>query len=178
LEGKADELIRELLAFRIDLMVSNFVPSPAGVSGLYSRRIARTPILICGSSRFRKLKVGFPESISQQPFIMPTVDSKVRHDIDHYLRLSALQVDVIAETQDTAIQKLMGLDGLGLIPAPLVAVEEYLRKRTLFEIGRLEGVSEDLYLISASRRVANPISSALMKGFSLDSPPASARRLK
>jgi LysR family transcriptional activator of nhaA len=170
LEGKADELLTELQAHRIDLLVSNFVPPATEASGVFSRRIARSPIVVCGAAGFRRARKDFPSSLQDLPFVMPTSHSKVRQDIDHYLRLSGLQVDVVAEAQDTAIQKLMGLDGMGLIPVPLVAVREYLEKGSLFEVGRLEGVYEDLYLVSASRKIANPVSSALMKSFVMPEP--------
>ena len=37
LEGKSDELIRELCAHRVDLLLTNFVPTATGVKGLFHR---------------------------------------------------------------------------------------------------------------------------------------------
>jgi LysR family transcriptional activator of nhaA len=166
LEGKADELLRELNNHKIDLIVSNFVPTLMESSGLYSRSISKSPVVICGAAKFKGLKKGFPKSLSQAPFILPTSHSKLRHDLEHYFRLSGIHVDIIAETQDTAIQKLMGIEGLGLVPLPLSAMKDYLKKGDLIELGRLPQVTEELFLISASRKIANPISSELMKSFS------------
>ncbi len=166
LEGKADELLRELTSHKIDLIVSNFVPTLVESSGLYSRSIVKSPVLICGAPQFQALKKGFPKSLNQAPFIMPTSHSKLRHDLEHYFKLSGIHIDVVAETQDTAIQKLMGVEGLGLVPMTPTAVQDYIKRKDLYELGRLPGVSEELFLISASRKIANPISSALMKNFS------------
>lgn len=167
LEGKADELIRELVNHKIDLFVSNFVPTQMQNQGLFSRRIVQAPVVVCGAARFKGLRKGFPQSLEHAPFILPTADGKLRHDIDHFFRLSGIHIDVIAETQDTAIQKLMSMEGLGLVPMPVPAVQEHLKRDELIEIGRLPGVSEELYLISASRKIANPVSSELMRSFKL-----------
>lgn len=167
LEGKADELLRELVAHRIDLIVTNFVPTLLENKGLYARSIAKAPVLVCGSSKFKGLKRGFPGSLAQVPFIVPTSHSKLRHDIEHYFKLAGIHIDIIAETQDTAIQKLLGIAGHGVIPVPLPAAQEYLEKKDLYELGRLEGVTEELFLVTASRKIANPIASHLMKSFKL-----------
>lgn len=169
LEGKADELVRELANHRVDLVISNFVPTLVENSGLYSRSLGRAPVLACGSKEFLGLKKGFPRSLGQAPWVVPTVHSKLRHDLEHYMRTAGIPMDIVAETQDTAVQKLMGVAALGLVPLPAPAAQELLRRKELFEIGEIEGVHEELFLVSASRKIVNPVSSALMKSFRLAS---------
>lgn len=167
LEGRPGELLTELQSHKIDLIASNFEPSLLEGKGLYSRRVGRSPVLICGSKKFQKLSRGFPKSIHQQPFVLPTGHSKLRHDFDHYLRLSGIQVDMVAETEDTALQQLMGVQGLGLVVMPMTAVDELVRSRDLFKVGEVDAVQEEVYLVSANRKFANPVASAIMKSFSL-----------
>ncbi len=126
LEGHGDELLRELRAHRLDLVISNYSPSAGESAGFYAKNIARMPVVICGSSKFSGLKRGFPASLNGQPFIMPSMQSKLRHDIEHYLKLSDIFVDTIAEVQDTSLQKLMGTHGDGLIPVALPRSKNYL----------------------------------------------------
>jgi len=167
LEGKGDEIIRELALHRVDLFISNYLPSTHEAPGLYSRSIAKVPVLLCGAPKFRELKQGFPESLAKAPMIMPTVHSKLRHDLDHYLKNAGILIDLVAETQDTSLQKLMGLDGMGIIPIPTFAVEDLLKSGALVSLGTLSGVFEELYLVAASRRIENPISSQIMNSFEL-----------
>lgn len=167
LEGQTDELIRELSGHRIDLFISNYVPTQSDLPGLYSRRIARTPVVICASPAFHRLKKNFPLSLKKAPMILPTTHSKLRHDIEHYFRVAGIEIDIVAEVQDTATQKLLGIHGVGLVPIPLPAVDEHLRKKELIQIGRLEGVEEQIFFVSASRKIENPISARLMKSFHL-----------
>jgi LysR family transcriptional regulator, transcriptional activator of nhaA len=167
LEGKPEELVRELMNHQIDLLLTSYVPPLAKDSGLFAKSICRSPIVLCGASKFKSLRKGFPSSIDGMPFVMPTEHSKLRQDVEHYMRLNGIKANLVAETQDTSLQKILGVEGLGLVPAPLTAVENFLKKKELFEIGRLKGVQEELFLISASRKIENPISSQLMKTFNI-----------
>ena len=169
LEGKGDELLRELTAHRLDILLSNYPPT-LGVGGgeetqIRTRSIARAPIFICGSAKYKAVAKKFPHSLEGQPFVMPTYHSKLRHDLDHFFRLQGIQISPIAETQDTSLQKLLGTSGAGLIPIAAPAAEDLLRSKTLFKLGTLEGVFEEYWLISASRRNENPIAAKLMKTF-------------
>lgn len=169
LEGKADELLRELEQHRIDLLVSNFVPNVSQQLGLYSRLFASTPVVICGAKRFANLKKNFPRSLDGQPFVLPTLaHSKLRQDIDHYFKLRGIQIDIVAETQDTSLQKLFGIKGIGLIPLSYPAAAPYLKSGELAKIGEVGSVEENLYLLAASRKIENPISSKLIKTFKIE----------
>ena len=66
-----------------------------------------------------------------QPFILPTQDSKLRHDLDHYFRIHNINVDVAIECQDTSVQKTLGIDGMGLAPLPDFAGEEFVQEKKL-----------------------------------------------
>jgi LysR family transcriptional activator of nhaA len=113
------------------------------------------------------LRKNFPRSLHGAPFVLPTRHSKLRHDLDHYFRSHAIWVDPVAETQDTSFQKLLGVAGVGLIPAPLFAVDELLEDKSLVEIGRLPDLSEEIYLMSASRKIENPVARKLFENFKL-----------
>lgn len=169
LEGKSDELFRELLGHRLDLVISNFPPALGEDVKIHSRTIAKVPVVICGASRFKSLAAKFPASLDGQPFVVPTLHSKLRHDLDHYFRTQGIRIDAIAETQDTALQNLLGEAGVGLVPLPLPAANDLIREKKLFRIGHVESVYEEIWLIAASRRIENPIAAKIMKSFSIPS---------
>lgn len=168
LEGSADELLREMHRHKIDLIVSNYVPQSIGDQKLYSKLIAKVPIGIYGSKKFLKLKKDFPYSLQDQPFVIPTNHSKLNYDLQNYLKEHSISVDIIAETQDTALQKIFGIESMGLVPLPEFSAETYVDNKMLYKLGTIEGVFEDVYLLANSRKIENPISSQLMKHFKLD----------
>jgi len=165
IEGKGDFLFMELLAHRIDLVVSNFAPTIGNSKQYFSRLLEKIPITIFSTKKFQSLKRKFPKSLQDQPFIMPTLDSKLRHDLNHYFQSNKITVDVVIETQDTSIQKLLGNEGMGLVPLPNFAGKDLVREGKLIKIGSLQGVTEDFWLVSSPRKFSNPIAETLMKDF-------------
>lgn len=166
-EGRPDELLRELAAHKVDLLVTNFIPTAVNAKGLTHRSIAKNTVSFYGSPRFKKLKKNFPQSLSQQPMILPTYDSKLRYDLDHWSQLTQVAFDIVVESQDIAVKKLMAASGLGLLPAAHHTVEQQVQTGELVEIGKLKGLYEELYLVTAQRKIENTIAQSLMKNFSL-----------
>ncbi|MDX9730729.1 MAG: LysR family transcriptional regulator [Bdellovibrionales bacterium] len=166
-EGKGDELLRELRAHRLDLLLSNFPPSIDETGRLTVRSIGRIPISVYGAPRFRGLAKKFPESLSGQSFVLPTYHSKLRHDLEHYFRTARISIVPVAETQDSSLQKLLGASGVGLIPIAESSAAELVREKSLVRLGRLENVSEEFWLISSARKVENTIAATLSKAFRL-----------
>ncbi len=167
-EGKPDVLARDLSEHRLDLALFNFVPQlePGRV---HSRRIARLPLWVVGPRRFSRLKRGFPDSLQGQPFILPTSDSGVRQDFDSYCLTREIHLEQVVEAQDVMVRKLLSVRGVGMTVVPKTAVQEYLDRRSLCLIGRLEGLYEDLHLVSGARKVKNPVAHALMRDFGVRS---------
>ncbi len=167
--GHPDEMLRELRAHRVDLVVSNYPPAVSESPGFYARSITRMPIAICGSAKFAKLKAGFPESLSGQPFIFPHSQTKLRSDVEHFFKIRDIQIDVVGDVQDTALQKLMCGQGYGLICMARPAVEELVAQKDLSILGVLPDVYEEIWMIAAERRIQNPIAAKIMKEFALKS---------
>ncbi len=164
-EGKSDELLRELLAHRIDLFVSNFIPSGLDAKGIYPTLIAKKNVAFYGAPKFKPLRQGFPGSLSGVAMIMPSYDSKLRQDLDHWAKLNKVELNVVIESQDIAVKKLMAINEIGIVPAASHSVAGQVFRGELIEIGKLQGVSEELYLISAQRKIANSIATKLQQQF-------------
>jgi len=162
LEGTGDLLFRELLAHKIDLVVADYQPDVGDFRRFFIRSLGRHPISVFGTRNFRRLIKGFPQSLQGQPFLLPTFHSKRRHDLDHYFRSNHINIEVVMETQDTSVQKLMAVRGMGLVAIPRFAGQSFIKGEKMLEIGILDEVYEDLYLVSSPRTIANPVADYLM----------------
>lgn len=167
-EGRADLLLRELKAHRIDLLLANEAPPVMEGQGLFARRVARMPVVVCGTKTYLPLKKGFPASLANHPFIMPMGTNRLRADINHYFKMQNIRVDTVAEVQDTSLQKLLGTHGTGLLPLAKPAAEDLLQSKELFVIGELDGVYEDLWLVAGERKIQNPVAAHLMRSFKVE----------
>lgn len=167
LEGKSDELIRELSAHKIDLIISNHALSSNQGLDLFAKSIGRSELIVCAHKSFLNCKKNYPHSLNNKPFVLPTQHSKLRSDIEHFFKLNDIRPDIVAETQDTSIQRLLGQTGAGLIPLSRVSAQDLISEKKLIEIGVVKGVFEELWLIAGKRKVENPIAAKLYKSFVL-----------
>lgn len=164
-EGKSDELLRELIAHRIDMLVTNFLPTGIDAKGLYPKMVTKKNVAFYAASKFKGLRKDFPNSISGQPMIFPTYDSKLRQDLEHWAKLNSIDLNIIVESQDIAVKKLMAIHDLGLIPTATHTVAGQVSRGELVEIGKLKGVYEELFLLTAQRKMENPIAIKLRDSF-------------
>ncbi len=164
-EGKFDELLRELFSHRMDLLVSNFLPAGTAGKGLFHQLITKKKVALYGAPRFKSLQKDFPKSISGQPIILPTYDSHLRQDLDHWAKLNAIELNIIVECQDISIKKMMATEGLGIIPAATHTVRDEIASGELIQIGQTQGVNEELFLITAHRKIKNEIAFQLQNSF-------------
>lgn len=167
IEGKFDELLRDIVAHKVDLAIVNFLPHLEATKGLYHKVLSKKPVSIYGSPKFKSLRKNFPQSLIDQPIVLPTYDSQMRYDLEHWFNLNQIRIDVVAETQDTALKKLMAASDMAMIPAASHTVTRQVYSGELVEIGPLNTVFEELYLVSAHRKIANPIAASLMKNFTI-----------
>lgn len=166
-EGKSDELLRELAAHRIDILVTNFVPTAHAAQGLFHRVLSKQTVSVFAAPKFKSLRRGFPHSLSGQPFVLPTYDSRLRYAIDHWSQAEGVTMDVVAESQDIAVKKLMAINGVGLIPAASHTVNRQVLSGELLSIGEMKGVQEELVLVTAQRKISNPLAAKLMAEFNI-----------
>ena len=59
----------------------------------------------------------------------------------------------------------MAINGLGIIPTATHTVTSQVLRGELSEIGVLQAVHEELFLVSAKRKIENKIASELMANF-------------
>lgn len=166
-EGKSDELLRELTAHRMDLMVTNHLPSGPDGKGLYPKSITKKNVAFYGAPKFKNLRKGFPKSISGVPMILPTYDSKLRQDLDHWAKIHAIELNIIIDSQDISVKTLLAINEIGIIATAAHSISEQLKREELVEIGILQGVYEELFLITAQRKIENPIAAKLKDHFSV-----------
>lgn len=166
-QGEGDLIFRELLAHRVDLVISDYQPTIGDAKKFHIKHLVKAPVSIFGVRKFQNLKRTFPDSIKGQPIILPTFQNKLRHDLDHYFRINNFLMDVVIETSDTSVQKILAMEGMGLIAIPECAVHSLVEEGKLVKIGSLPEVTQDFFLIHSPRKFLNPLVLHLAKTFQL-----------
>ncbi len=164
-EGRNEQLLRDLKDHKLDLVLTNHPPALGEAQGLYSKKIGSSPLVMCSSKALAKSIKNFPKDLNGQALIMPTTPSRVRDDLESYLKASSIDADIVAEVQDTSLQVLLATQGLGFLPIAEHAAAELVRQKELIVHGKLTGVVEDFWLIARERKIQNPLAAQLMKNF-------------
>ncbi|NBW80785.1 LysR family transcriptional regulator [bacterium] len=156
-EGHASALFSELSNHLLDVVISNQMPFAEDIKGLRSRKISTLQISIFGAARFSALHKNFPQSLSGQPLVVPTVHSRTRHECERWFSEQRVNPQIVVEAQDTAVQKSLGASGVGLIAVPDVAVGDLVQTGELKKIGEMAGVYEEVWLCTGERKIPNPV---------------------
>ncbi len=156
-EGHASVLFSELANHTLDVVISNQMPFAEELKGLRSRKIATLPVSIFGAAKFNDLKKGFPQTLTGQPLVLATIHSRTRHECERWFGEQRVNPQLVVEAQDTAVQKSLGASGVGLIAVPDIAVSDLTETQKLFKLGELKGVTEEVWLCTANRKIPNPV---------------------
>ena len=162
-EGDNFELLRQLDTFHIEAFISDQDHSSFSGSEIFSKEIYSSDIHVYGNKKTKQKKMKLKDLIKSNQCILPTYHSKLRKDLDNYFSLNQVFPDIIAQTQDTALQKILASKGDGLVFLPKFAAYDFLKLGTLHDFGKLSGVKANYYLIYKERMIQNPALKVLLE---------------
>lgn len=163
-EGPAEKLLAQLALHEMDVVLSDTpVLSTVRVKA-YNHLLGE-----CGATFFaapvlaRRLKRGFPASLTGQPFLLPDEGTVLRRQLEDWLQQTGIRPSVVGEFDDLALMKTFGENGVGAFAAASAIEPEIKRQYRVVPIGRVESVREQFYAISAERRLTHPALSAIVE---------------
>lgn len=147
----ATDMLGELVSGRVHLGLSD---EPIVKAGVHSHFLGSSGLHWFGTpelaSRFRRR---FPGSLVEAPFVLPAPNLPLRRTLDRWLVERVGVFRVAAETDDTAMLRVLGARGVGLFPvrdALKAEVQDLLRAEP---VGLIDRVVERYYAISVERTV-------------------------
>lgn len=164
-EGDNGELIQRLLNHDLDLVLTNDPGKPD--RDVFRKQIGKAKVFVYGAPKFKELKDNFPKSLCGAPFVLQTMHSKLRYDIEQSFLSQNIQYDLVAECEDSTVKKALARMGEGLVFLPEFAAAGLLEDKSLIEIGAFEDLSEEYWLLSARKLIKNPITDKLLTSFQI-----------
>lgn len=162
-EGTREQLIKMQNDFKLDLILTNSVPSVDN-SYIYEAKLLRKEeLVVIGHPKFKKQKAKWTEL----PFILPTFDSSTRQKIEHFFKNKNISLDVVAEVEDKATEIDLALKGFGLICVMKSSVDHLLKENHFVEMASLPKTEEEIWMIIGKRKILNPLAIFAMKNFNL-----------
>jgi len=156
-EGKMEDLLAQLAAHQLDIVLSDEPPSSSVKFRVFSQLLGESGITFCAAGKLAEsLRKGFPESLHNAPALLPAENTAMRRSLEKWFRDKQIHPRVIAEFEDGALMKVMGAEGKGFIPVPTVVLHEALTRYGFKVIGASEKCRDQFYAITAERRITHP----------------------
>lgn len=156
-EGKVEDLLAQLAAHRLDVVLSD-EPAPSSANlKVFSHGLGESSVTLCAEAKLAaKLKPNFPRSLNEAPALLPTENTALRRSLDAWFRAQNIRTKVVAEFEDLALMKVMASEGRGFIAVPTVALKEAVTRYKFRSIGQAARCRVRFYAITADRRIVHP----------------------
>ncbi len=156
-EGKSENLIADLAIHSLDMVLSDG-PVPPTVSVRASSHLLGS----CGVTFFAsnkhgpRLKGRFPTCLNGVPMLLPTANTTMRRDLEHWFAKVGITPRVASEFEDSALLKVFGQAGAGVFAGPSAIEAEISKQYSVEPVGRTDKVKERFYAISVERKLKHP----------------------
>ena len=162
--GTLKDLLAQLEAHELDVVLANQPPRGVVAPDIVSRRIAQQPVGLVGPPGLLHRPLRFPQDLTKLPVLLPAKGLDIRTGFDQLLDQAGIQPIILAEVDDMAMLRLLARssDALTLV-APIVVKDE-LAAGTLVEVFTIPGLTEEFHAITQRRRFPNPLLGELLEG--------------
>jgi LysR family transcriptional activator of nhaA len=158
--GRLDELLGQLAAHSLDLVLANRPISPDHQHPWRCRHLAHQEVSLVSHTRRRTFR--FPRDLGDTPLLLPGPESPLRSAFDALCEKANLSVRVVAEIDDMAMMRLLARDMQAMALLPSVVVRDELQAGVLHECCVVPNLFEDFYAITISRRYQHPLLGPLL----------------
>jgi len=155
--GALRDLLAQLEAHQIDVLLTNTLPTREGKSFWTAHRLADQPISLVGPKPPRGRRMTIEQILSTKGIVAPTSENHIRGDFDSLMQRMGLAPTIIAEVDDMAMIRVLARSGLGYAVAPPIVVRDELDSGLLCDHGSLPGLTESFFAIAPVRRFPNPL---------------------
>jgi LysR family transcriptional activator of nhaA len=155
--GTLRELVAQLRAHTIDLVLSNLPVPRDAETNWHSHLLAEQPVSLVGKPTRSRKPFRFPQDLADTPVLLPSAQSNVRAGFDLILEQAGITPIVLAEVDDMAMLRLLARESPGLTLVPPVVVQDELRDGVLVERHQVVDLRESFYAITPTRRFPNPL---------------------
>ncbi len=154
--GALAQLLAQLEAHRIDVLLANTAPPRDAATPWIAHPIAEQPISLIGHSR-RAAAGSLAERLAREPLVVPSMESSIRIGFDALCDRLGVRPTIAAEVDDMAMIRLLVRADMGLGVVPPIVVRDELDSGLLVEVERLPDLAETFVAITKTRRFPNPL---------------------
>lgn len=164
-EGRFEDLLLDLGAHKLDLILSDRALPPGGALRGHSSLLGASGSAVLGHPDLCRAWPGeFPANLRLAPFLLPGSEATVRSQLDAWFDAHDLRPIVMGEFDDGALLKSFARAGDGFIVAPQVLVREVCAEYGLQQVGTIDSLVEQFYAVSVERAYDHPAVRRILDG--------------
>jgi LysR family transcriptional activator of nhaA len=161
-EGKIEDLLAQLAAHRLDIVLVDEPPSSSHLMRVFDHKLGESGVtFFAAASLAPRLKRGFPKSLENAPALLPAESTSLRRSLERWFREIDVRPQVVADFEDAALMKVVAAEGRGFIAVPSVVSGEAIARFNLRAIGESDRCRVEFHAITAERRITHPAVSVI-----------------
>jgi len=146
-EGPLDDLVYQLDTEELEIVLSDRAVERK-YKKIISHRLRPRRIVAVAGGKLARLKAGFPQSLTGQPFFHFTRHSQIREEIDRYFYQHQVQPQIIGEADDVTLLRISAEKGVCATVLPENTVNLALSEGRITRLGELKGVKSDMWALA------------------------------
>ncbi|MDX7998988.1 transcriptional activator NhaR [Xenorhabdus sp. Reich] len=153
-ESTHEMLLEQLSQHKLDMILSDCPVDSSQQEGLFSVKLGE-----CNISFYCRQPIPekpFPECLEERRLLIPGRRSMLGRKLLTWIHNKNLQVEVLGEFDDAALMKAFGMYHNAIFIAPSFYANDIFADTDIVEIGRLDAVQEEYYVIFAERMIQHP----------------------
>lgn len=161
-EGKLEDLLIQLAAHRLDIVLSD-EPAASSLSfKTFAHPLGESGATFCAiKSLATQLRRNFPKSLHGAPALFPADNTVFRRALETWFSNQHLVPRVVAEFDDLALMKVMALEGRGFVAVPTIAAKDAVEHYGFQIIGQTNDCRMQFHAITCERRIVHPVVAAI-----------------
>lgn len=156
--GPHDRLLLELIAHRLDLILTDQPASENAGASIHSHLLGESGVVLAAPSNLAgQMRIVFPKALNGVAMMMPVEHTPLRRTINRWLRENDITPRVVGEFADSTLLKTIAMGRPFVYPMHEVVKEEALRVYGVEPIGRIDNAIERFYAISGEQDIRHPV---------------------
>jgi LysR family transcriptional activator of nhaA len=156
-EGKLKDLLADLAMHRLDVVLADSPLMPEVNVKAFNHLLGECDVTVFGTAEMAEKYIpDFPRSLNGAPMLLPTQNTTMRRALEQWFDDQDLRPDIVHEFEDSAMLKVFGQAGEGMVVVPSAVAAEVGKQYSLKPIGRVAAITERFYAISVERRLKHP----------------------
>ncbi|MCW2105817.1 UNVERIFIED_ORG: LysR family transcriptional activator of nhaA [Rahnella aquatilis] len=153
-ESTHEMLLEQLSQHKLDMILSDCPVDSTQQAGLFSVKLGESPIsFFCCNP---PADMNFPACLERRSLLIPGRRSMLGRKLLNWFNTQGLKVNILGEFDDAALMKAFGMNNDAIFVAPAIYSSTEFQDEKIEEVGRVEGIMEEYYVIFAERMIQHP----------------------